>query len=259
MLIAQAPSSLKERCASLVFQHPIARKATILDMLEHALHFCLRFGRDDAWTGDIFTIFSGVGDRVIHVGNTTFIDQIHDQLHLVQALKISHFRRIAGLDQGFEASADQFNQTAAQDSLFAKQIGFAFLAEIGFNDARAAAADCRRIGQSKIECFTALIVLHSHEARHAAALLILAANGVARALWRNHHHIDALRRLDQAEVNREAMGKHQGLTRFDVWCDFSGIELRLDFVRRHNHQSIRLLGSFCNGDDFEARSFCLGS
>ena len=70
--------------------------------------------RDDARAGDVFAIFGGVGDRIIHVGDAAFIDQVDDQLHFVQAFEIGHLRRIAGFDQGFEAGADQLDQAAAQ-------------------------------------------------------------------------------------------------------------------------------------------------
>ena len=113
MLITQTTGSLKEGCAGFILQHPVAGKATVLDVLQDALHFGLGFRGDDARTSDIFAIFGGVRDRVIHVGDAAFIDQIHDQLHFVQALKISHLRRIAGFNQGFKACTDQFNQTAA--------------------------------------------------------------------------------------------------------------------------------------------------
>ena len=74
-------------------------------------------------------------DRIVHVGDAAFIDQVNDQLHLVQALEIGHFRRITRLDQCFKAHPDQFDQAAAQHGLFAEQIGFALFAEVGLDDA----------------------------------------------------------------------------------------------------------------------------
>ena len=122
-------------------------------------------GGDDARTGDIFAIFGGVGDRVIHVGDAAFIDQVDDQLHLVQAFEIGHLRRIARFDQGFESGADQFDQAAAQHRLFAEQIGFAFLAETRFDDAGAASADGRGIGRAQIMRVAAGILVRSRSGR----------------------------------------------------------------------------------------------
>ena len=51
------------------------------------------------------------------------------------------------------------------------------------------------------------VLLDCDQARHAAALLVLAAHGVARTLGRDHQHVDALLRLDQAEMDVEAVGE----------------------------------------------------
>ena len=72
--------------------------------LKHALHFGLGLGRHDARAGDIFAVFGGVRDRIIHVGDAALIDEVDDQLHFVQAFEIGHLRRIAGLDQRLEAA-----------------------------------------------------------------------------------------------------------------------------------------------------------
>src|SRR3546814_8594100 len=78
------------------------------------------------------------------------IHQVHDQLHFVKAFEIGHFRRITGFDQGFEARRDEVAETAAKHRLLAEQIGFALFLEGGFDDAGAAAADRRRIGQRNV-------------------------------------------------------------------------------------------------------------
>ncbi len=68
----------------------------------------------------------------------------------VQALEIGHFRGVAGFDQRLEPGLDQVGDAAAQHGLLAEQVGFAFLAEVGFDDARAAAADARGIGEGDV-------------------------------------------------------------------------------------------------------------
>ena len=49
-----------------------------------------------------------------------FVDQVNDQLHFMAAFEVSHFRSVAGFNQGFEAHLDQFGNTAAQNALFAE-------------------------------------------------------------------------------------------------------------------------------------------
>jgi hypothetical protein len=99
---------------------------------------------------DILAPLCGVGDRVVHVGDAAFIDQVDDQLHFVQALEIGHFRRVTGFHQRFETGADQLDQAAAQNNLLAEQVGFALFLEGGLDDAGAAAADAAGVGQRQI-------------------------------------------------------------------------------------------------------------
>jgi hypothetical protein len=53
----------------------------------------------------------------------------------------------------------------------------------------------------------ARVLMDGDQAGHAAALLIFAAHGVARALGRDHDHVDVGARLDQAEMDVEAVGE----------------------------------------------------
>jgi hypothetical protein len=60
----------------------------------------------------------------------------------MQALKVSHFWRIAGFNQRFESGLNQRGCTTTKDGLLTKKIRFGFFAEIGFDDACATAAIC---------------------------------------------------------------------------------------------------------------------
>jgi hypothetical protein len=122
--------ALKRACAGLAFLHPVGGELAGLDVFQNALHLRLGFGGDDARAGDILAPLGGVGDRVVHVGDAAFIDQVDDQLHFVQALEIGHFRRVAGFDQRFETGADQFDQAAAENNLLAEQVGFALFRKV---------------------------------------------------------------------------------------------------------------------------------
>ena len=53
----------------------------------------------------------------------------------------------------------------------------------------------------------ARVLMDRDQAGHAAALHIFAAHGVAGALGRDHDHVDIGARLDQAEVDVEAVGE----------------------------------------------------
>jgi hypothetical protein len=58
---------------------------------------------DDLRAGHVLAVLGVVGDRVVHVGDAAFVDQVDDQLELVQALEVGHLGRVAGLDQRLEA------------------------------------------------------------------------------------------------------------------------------------------------------------
>ncbi|SJM35764.1 conserved hypothetical protein [Mesorhizobium delmotii] len=237
MAVVVAADALEARHAGAVFLHPFRGELAGLDILQHALHLGLGVGGDDARTRDIFAPFGGVRDRVVHVGDAALIDQVDDQLDLVQALEIGHFRRIAGFHQRLETGADQFDQAAAQDNLLAEQIGFAFLAEIGLDDARTAAADAAGIGQSEIERIARSILVDRDQARHAAALLVFAAHRVARPLRRDHDDVDRCFRLDQAKVHVQAVGERDRRAIADVRRDLGFVDVGLQLVwRRHHHQ-----------------------
>src|SRR5262249_33778890 len=163
-------------------EHPVAGEAARLDVGQNALHLGLGLVGDDTRARAVLAVLGGVGDRVVHVGDAALVDQVDDQLHLVQAFEIGHLGRVAGLDQRLEAAADQLDQAAAEHHLFAEQVGLAFLAEAGFDDAGAAAADRARIGEAEIVGVAAGVLVHRDQTGHAAALLVLAAHGVAGAL-----------------------------------------------------------------------------
>ena len=133
------------------------------------------------FAGLVFAEFGVVRDRVVHVGDAAFVDQVDDQLQLVQALEVGHFGRVAGFHQRIEAGLDQFDGTAAQHGLFAEQVGFGFFAEVGLDDAGAAAAVGAGVGQGHVARGAGLVLVHGHQVRHAAALLVGVAHGVARA------------------------------------------------------------------------------
>jgi len=219
--------------------------------------FGLGFCRDDARAGDVFAPLGRVGDRVVHVGDAAFIDQVDDQLHFVQALKIGHFGCVTGFGQRFETGADQLDETAAQNDLFAEEVGFALFLEVGFDDARTAAANAAGVGESEFKGVAGSILVNGNEAGYAAALLVFAANRVAGALRRDHDDVERSLRLDEAEVNVEAVCESDGCAVADVAGNIGLVDVGLQFVRRRHHQQVAPLGGFGNGHHLEAIGFSL--
>ena len=99
--------------------------------------------------------------------------------------------------------------------------------------------------------------MNGNEAGNAAALLVFAANRVARALRRDHDDVERVLRLDQAEMNVEAVCESDGSAVADVAGDFSLVDVGLEFVRGRHHQKVAPLGSVGNGHDLEAVGFGL--
>ena len=116
-------------------------------MFQGVAHGLTGLGVDHFRAGDVFAVFGVVGDGVVHVGDAALVHQVNDQLQLVQALEVGHFRRIAGFHQGFETGLDQLHGTAAENGLLAEQVGFGLVLEGGFDDAGTTAADTGGVGE----------------------------------------------------------------------------------------------------------------
>src|SRR5580704_7593117 len=97
--------------AGLVFFDPFARELPGLNLRQDLFHLFARLGGNDARPTRVIAILGRVGDRVTHVAEAAFIDQIDNQLHFVQALEVSDFGGITGFDQGLKTRADQLADT----------------------------------------------------------------------------------------------------------------------------------------------------
>ena len=96
-----------------------------------------------------------------------------------------------------------------ENSLLTEEVGLGLVLERGLDDAGACAADAPRVRQRHILGRTRRVLVHADEARHARAFGEHAAHHVARALRRDHDHIDVRGRLDVAEVDVEAVRERQ--------------------------------------------------
>ncbi len=101
--------------------------------------------------------------------------------------------------------------------------------------------------------------MDGHQARHAGPLLELAADHVAGALRGDHADVDARRRLDLAEVDREAVGEHEQVAGRDPVLDLALPDLGLPLVRKQDHHDVALAGGVGDVEDLEAMGFGLGA
>lgn len=147
----------------LVLRDPVAGKRTILDLAQHVLHLLAGLFGDQALAGDVIPVFSRIRDRVTHHREAAAVDQIDDQLHLMDAFEICHFRRVSGFDQRIEASLHQFADTAAQHGLLTEQVGLGLFLEGRLDDACAAGADAACVSQRILTRFAGSVLMDSDQ------------------------------------------------------------------------------------------------
>ena len=63
----------------------------------------------DLRSGNVIAILSSIGDGISHSCKTRLVDQIYDQLHLMDTLKISISRIISSLNQSLETCLHQMH------------------------------------------------------------------------------------------------------------------------------------------------------
>ena len=100
----------------------------------------------------------------------------------------------------------------------------------------------RGIGKAQIVRVAAGILVDRDQARHAAALLIFAAHRVAGALGRHHQHVEIGARLDQVEMDVEAVREEQRRALLHVGVQIVLVDVGLQFVGRHHHHHIGPFG-----------------
>src|SRR5690606_20026978 len=212
-------------CTGGVFQDEALGIFAGLDVAHDVTHGLLGFFGDDARAGHVLAILGVVRDGVVHVGDAALVDQVDDQLEFVQALEVGHFGRVAGVDQSFETRLDQFDRAAAQNGLLAEQVGFGFFAEVGLDDAGAAAAVGHGVGHGQVARLAGNVLMDGDQVGHTAALAVGAANRVARSLGCDHDDVDVGARLDLAVVDVEAVGESQRSAGLQVGFDVVAIDL----------------------------------
>ena len=86
-----------------------------------------------------------------------------------------------------------------------------------------------------------------NETRHAAAALIFRAHRMAGPLRRDHQNIEIAARLDQIEMNVEAMREHQGRALLKIMFEMVAIDVALQLVRGKQHHHIGPFGGIGDG------------
>ena len=258
MVVAFGAHGLKGRLVGLVLQHPVLDEFARLNVVQHCLHGFLAGGVDHARARHVLAILSRVRHGVVHVGDAALIDEVDDQLHLMDALEISHLRRVAGFDQCLVTIAHQLDQAPTQNRLLTEEIGLAFLTERGLDDAGPATANGRGVRQRQIMRSAGGILSDGHEAGHAGAALVLGTHRMTGALRRHHADIHVGTRLDQIEMNVQAVGEKQRRALFHIGLKVVLPDFALELIRGQHHHHVGPFGGVRHGHDLKALAFGLG-
>ena len=129
----------------------------------------------------------------------------------MEALKVSHLRRVTRLNQGLETSLDQGAGTATEDGLLPKQIRLGLLFERGLNHPTPGPTHTLRPSKGRLLRLFTRILVDGDQRWNAFTLGKLAADNVPRPLGCHHNHIHVLRWLDGFEVDRKPMAEQQRL------------------------------------------------
>jgi hypothetical protein len=100
----------------------------------------------------------------------------------VEALEVGHLRLVASFDEGFVTHLDEFGGTAAEDGLFAEEVGFGFFLKGGLDDAGAGTTDALGPGEGGLGGLTRDILLDGDEGRDALTFDVLRADGATMAM-----------------------------------------------------------------------------
>ena len=251
MLGGAPPHGLEARLAGGAFAHPLADETPRLDVVEGLFHAFFHAFVDDPGAGGVIAVFSRVGDRIAHVGDAALVDQVDDQLDLVHAFEIGHFRRVAGLDQGFVGGLNQRRQPAAQHRLFAEQVGLALLAEGGADDPGPPAADRRRVGEPDVVGVAGGVLVDGQQHRHPGAALVFGAHRMAGALGRDHEDVEVVAGLDEAEVDGQPVRHGQRRAFLQVVAEMVVIERRVALVGGQDHDHVGPPGGLGRENDLQ--------
>src|SRR6202167_2762817 len=96
----------------LVFLDPLAGKRSIPNVGQSFLHRVPCGIAHNFLAPCQVAVLGGIRDRVAHPSEAAFVDQVDNQLHLMQALKIGNLGSEAGFHQSLDSLLDQRRKTA---------------------------------------------------------------------------------------------------------------------------------------------------
>ena len=202
------------------------------------LHRCTGFVSNDPFTPGHISKLGRIADRVAHIRDPAFVDEVHDQLHFVQALKIRHLRRISGIDQGLKTGPHEFGHSAAQNGLFPKQIGLGLFFERGLQDRRASPADGRRVGHGHRLGIPGRVLRNRDQAGHTPALLKFTPDEMAGTFGGDHENVHRFGRNNFLEVDIKSVRTSKVFPGGEPGFNIRRIHLAGDLVGRQDHDDI---------------------
>ena len=140
----------------------------------------------------------------------------------------------------------------AQHCLLAEKVGFAFFAEVGFDDTTTTPAYCRGVCKRHVVRIAAGVLGNCNQTGHTAASGIFAAYRMAGAFRRNHNDVQVFTRFDQAKMNVQTVSESKRCALLHIGMQVIGIDRGLMLVRCKNHHDIRPLRGIGVGHDGEA-------
>src|SRR6266851_1811467 len=108
--------------AVLVLLDPLPCERPILNVSQSLLHRRPRSIAYNFLAARQVAILRRIRNRMPHPAQPAFINQIDNQLHLVQTLKVRNLRSVSSLHQRLKPLLDQRRQPTAQHRLLAKQV-----------------------------------------------------------------------------------------------------------------------------------------
>src|SRR5699024_9316987 len=233
-------------------------EGTVLDLFEHFLHVFFDASIDDAWTGDVVTEFSGVGDRPALFGKATFDHEVNDELQFVQYFEVGNFWLVASFGEHFESSRNEVGCATAEDGLFTEQVGFGFFGEGGFDDTCTGSADTLGVCQGEVFSFAGFVFFHGDQGWDTAAGFEFTTDNVTWALWCDHGNVNTGWGFDVAVADVETVGEEQCVAFLQVRFNGFFEHLCLVLVWYQDHDDVSFFGCVSNGEYLQAFSFGFG-
>ncbi len=241
-----------DRAVGQVFQNEFAGEGPGLDLGQDALHLMPGIVGDDAPAPGDIAVLGGGGNPVPHARNALLVDQVHDQFHFVETLKIGHLGLVARGHQGLKTRPDELGQAAAKDHLFPEKVGLGLFFKGGLQNAGAGAADGLSVGQGDLQGVAGGVLVDGHQGRDSLAFHIGRADQVTRALGGDHEHVHIRRGDDLAEMDIEAVGEHEGLAALEVRLDVGLVDVGLQVILGQDLDDVRLGRDLPGVRDLEA-------